>query len=179
MAGFLLLCALPSLIFLYCSALPRQDTRSHYAAQEITMPSPHDEQTLELAEALRRSVSTFVRQVRVATSTARTSQLETLELLETRGAITIAELARLRGVKHQSMRLVIQELESQQFITRQPNAQDARAQLIALTETARSLLNDAREQRARWIADLLTEKLDVESRDDLIKGLAALNKLVG
>lgn len=49
------------------------------------MPSLHDEQTLALAEALRRSVSTFVRQVRVATSTAHTSQLETLELLETRG----------------------------------------------------------------------------------------------
>lgn len=143
------------------------------------MPSPHDRQTLQLAEALRSAVSTFVRQVRVATSTARTSQLETLELLETRGAITIADLARLRGVKHQSMRLVVQELESQQLIIRQPNAQDARAQLIALTETACALLNDARERRARWIADVLAEKLDAQSRDDLIKGIAALNKLVG
>ncbi|WP_239953074.1 MarR family winged helix-turn-helix transcriptional regulator [Pantoea sp. Z09] len=142
------------------------------------MPSPHDESTLQLAEALRRSVSTFVRQVRVATATPRTSQLETLELLETHGAITIAELARLRGVKHQSMRLVIQELESQGYITRQPNPQDARAQHIALTETARALLRDAREQRARWIADLLTEKLDAPSRDALINGIAALNKLV-
>lgn len=143
------------------------------------MPSPHDQQTLQLAEALRSAVSTFVRHVRVATSTARTSQLETLELLETRGAITIAELARLRGVRHQSMRLVIQELESQGYITRQPNAQDARAQLIALTETACTMLNDARERRARWIADVLTEKLDAQSRDDLVKGIAALNKLVG
>jgi len=141
------------------------------------MPSLHDPQTLQLAEALRRSVSTFVRQVRVATATPRTSQLETLELLESHGAITIAELARLRGVKHQSMRLVIQELESQGYITRQPNAQDARAQLIALTETARAMLSDAREQRARWIADWLTEKLDASSRNDLIKGIAALNKL--
>lgn len=142
------------------------------------MPSPHDPQTLQLAESLRSAVSTFVRQVRVATSTPRTSQHETLDLLETRGALTIAELSRLRGVKHQSMRLVIQELESQGYITRQPNAQDARAQHIALTETARALLRDAREQRARWIADLLTEKLDAPSRDALINGIAALNKLV-
>ncbi len=142
------------------------------------MPSLHDEQTLELAEALRRSVSTFVRQVRVATSTARTCKLETLELLETRGAITIAELARLRGIKHQSMRMVVQELEGQQFITVSLTCRTPARRLIALTKTARSLLNDAREQRARLIADLLTEKVDVESRNELIKGLAALNKLV-
>lgn len=142
------------------------------------MPSPHDPQTLQLAETLRSTVSTFVRQVRVATATARTSQHETLDLLETHGALTIAELARLRGVKHQSMRLVIQELENQGYITREPNAQDARAQRIALTATARALLHDAREQRARWIADLVTEKLDAQSRAELIKGLAALNKLV-
>jgi len=152
--------------------------RSRAAVQEITMPLPHDPQTLQLAETLRSTVSTFVRQVRVATSTARTSQLETLELLETRGALTVAELARLRGVKHQSMRLVVQELESQQLVTRQPNAQDARAQLLALTDTAINLLHDARQQRARWIANVLAEKLDEQARDDLIKGIAALNKLV-
>ncbi|WP_258576534.1 MarR family transcriptional regulator [Candidatus Pantoea persica] len=73
--------------------------------------------------------------MRVTTATARTSQHETLDLLETHGAITIAELARLRGMKHQSMRLVIQKLENQGYIThtREPNAQDARAQRIALT----------------------------------------------
>jgi len=135
-------------------------------------------ETQRLANELRQVISAFVRNARVATATVRTSQHETLDLLDTHQALSIAELARLRGVKHQSMRLVINELEQQGLVQRQKSPQDARAQLIVLSENARASLADARAQRSEWIAKQIADKLDAAACEDLQKGLVALRKLL-
>lgn len=135
-------------------------------------------ETQILADELRHVVSAFVRHVRVATATVRTSQHETLELLSQHQGLSIAELARLRGVKHQSMRLVVNELELQGLVERKKSPQDARAQLIVLSDSARIILASAREQRTEWIASQIDDKLDEASRADLQKGLTALHKLL-
>lgn len=131
-----------------------------------------------LADELRQTVSAFVRNVRVATSSVRTSQHETLDLLDTHQALSVAELARLRGVKHQSMRLVINELERQGLVQRQKCQQDARSHLIVLSEKARALLADARALRAEWIAARIADKLDAAARKELQIGITALRKLL-
>ncbi|WBF47576.1 MarR family transcriptional regulator [Serratia rubidaea] len=131
-----------------------------------------------LADELRQVISAVVRKVRVATATVRTSQHETLDLLDTHQALSVAELARLRGVKHQSMRLVINELERQGMVQRQKSPQDARVQLIVLSQCARALLADARAQRTSWIAAQIADKLDDAACEDLKKGLVALRKLL-
>ncbi|MFJ5161227.1 MarR family winged helix-turn-helix transcriptional regulator [Pantoea sp. NPDC088449] len=141
-------------------------------------PLTPESETQQLAEELRQLVSQFVRNVRVGTATVRTSQYETLDLLESHQSLSIAELARLRGVKHQSMRLVINELESQGLVLRQKSAQDARAQVIVLSDRARAHLVTAREQRTEWIAARINASLEQSDRDDLQKGLAALRKLL-
>ncbi len=135
-------------------------------------------ETQQLAEALRQLVSHFVRTVRVSTATVRTSQYETLDLLDSHDALSIADLARLRGVKHQSMRLVINELEAQGLVLRQKSAQDARAQVIVLSDRAHAALAEAREQRVAWIAARIDATLNQQDRDDLQTGLAALRKLL-
>lgn len=140
------------------------------------MTSQDDTQLL--AEELRQLVSHFVRNVRVSTATVRTSQYETLDLLDSHEALSIADLARLRGVKHQSMRLVINELALQGLVRREKSMQDARAQVIVLSDQARAELAAARGQRTAWIAARINEALDEDARDDLQKGLAALRKLL-
>jgi len=135
-------------------------------------------ETQRLANELRQVISAFVRNARVATATVRTSQHETLDLLDTHQALSITDLARLRGVKHQSMRLVINELELQGLVQRQKSPQDARAQLIVLSESARALLADARAKRSEWIAQQIADKLDAAACEDLEKGVAALRKLL-
>jgi len=137
-----------------------------------------ENETQQLAEELRKIVSHLVRNVRVSTATVRTSQYETLDLLDSHDALSIADLARLRGVKHQSMRLVINELEAQDLVLRQKSAQDARAQVIVLSDQARAALAAARQQRADWLAARINQTLDQQDRDDLQKGLAALRKLL-
>lgn len=133
--------------------------------------------TKMLAEELREVISSFVRNIRITTATVRTSQHETMELLDTYQALSIAELARLRGVKHQSMRLVINEMELQGLVKRQKSPHDARAQLIVPSENARTLLAEARTRRAEWIAQRLDTQLSEAEREDLQQGLAALRKL--
>lgn len=137
-----------------------------------------ENETQQLAEELRKIVSHLVRNVRFSTATVRTSQYETLDLLDSHDVLSIADLARLRGVKHQSMRLVINELEAQDLVLRQKSAQDARAQVIVLSDQARAALAAARQQRADWLAARINETLDQQDRDDLQKGLAALRKLL-
>lgn len=135
-------------------------------------------ETQLLANELRQILSAVVRNVRVATGTIRTTQLETLDLIDTHQALSISNLARLRGVKHQSMRLVINELEHQGLVRRQPSLTDARAQLIVLRESAQEMLDDARALRTKYIENQILEKLNKTEYEDLRKGLAALRKLL-
>ena len=136
------------------------------------------EDTQQLGEELRSLIRTFVREVRKATATLRNSQQETLELLETCGPQSIAELARARGVKHQSMRLVVAELEEQQLTGRRKDPADSRALLICLTDTGHRQLISARAVRSAWIAREINDKLDAASQEDLRNGLDALRKLL-
>ncbi|WP_337022507.1 MULTISPECIES: MarR family winged helix-turn-helix transcriptional regulator [unclassified Pantoea] len=135
-------------------------------------------ETQLLANEIRQILSAVVRNVRVATGTVRTSQLETLDLIDTHQALSISDLARLRGVKHQSMRLVINELEHQGLVQRQISLSDARVQLIVLSESAREMLDDARALRTEYIDNRIINKLDKIEYEDLRKGMAVLRKLL-
>lgn len=134
--------------------------------------------SLALGEEVRRVISQFVRRVRQETGTQRHSQLETLELLESQGPLSVAELASLRGVKHQSMRLVVAELESQQQVYRSKDPEDGRAQRVALTAEAEALLQSARAARSAWLAQAISHQLNQTERAELIQGLQVLSKLL-
>ena len=94
-------------------------------------------------------VGTFVRSIRREADTPTSSQSETLGLLDRQGPMSVASLAAERKVKHQSMRLVVAQLEASGLVTRLPNPDDGRSQLVALSETGRAALAEAREARRR------------------------------
>lgn len=131
-----------------------------------------------LAEDLRRTVSDFVRHVRMATGTTGSSRWETLELLERAGPQTVASLARLRGVKHQSMRLVVGELEAAGLVAREADAVDARAQRVTLQPLALQSLRAGREKRSAWIADRIERTLTAHERTQLGAALSLMHKLL-
>lgn len=88
---------------------------------------------MDLAEKLRYTVGKFVRAIRLKADTPTTSQSETLALLDRNGPLSVAELAGLRNVRHQSMRLVISQLEGNVLVGRLPNPADGRSQLLSIT----------------------------------------------
>ena len=137
--------------------------------------SPDD--LVVLAERLRRAIGDFVRVVRAQSDTPTTARTETLDLLDRVGALTTAELAQRRRVKHQSMRLVVEQLEREGLIEKNADPRDRRGQLIVLRLEGRTALEQDRQARALWIAAALRDLIGSEDRRDLERAIALLERL--
>lgn len=131
-----------------------------------------------LAEALRQVVGHLVRKVRSEAQTPSNAQTETLGFIERHGPASISAMARHRHVKHQSMRLVIDQLETQQLISRAPDPSDGRKQLIGLTANGRAALQHSRDQRSHWLAKQLAGKTNAAELQTLRSAVAILERLL-
>gem|GEM_PF-199351 len=137
-----------------------------------------EEAVEQLAEDLRRVVGNLVREVRSGSDTPSSAQSETLGLLDRHGPASISALAAHRHVKHQSMRLVIAQLEQQQRVTRGPDPSDARKQLFELTHPGRAALEHSRHQRSDWLARQLKEKTTASQLQTLETAVRILEQLI-
>lgn len=141
------------------------------------MSSSEEERDRALAEELRLAVGYLVRGTRAHADELTRAYAETLAQLERAGGQTIAQLAAVRGVRHQAMSRMVAEMERQELVARRPSDADARASVIALSERGRAALDRDREARrdllARAIAGLTEQD---RSLLDAVPGL--LRKLV-
>ena len=142
-----------------------------------TVTRSDHEALLTLAERVRQSVGDFVRATRSLAETPRTARSETLGLLDREGAMSTAALAERRNVKHQSMRLVIVQLEEDGLVEKTADASDRRTQVVMLTAQGRATLRADRRARAEWIAQALRDHATVEERRTLEAALAVLDKI--
>lgn len=136
-----------------------------------------DAELFVLAEELRQAVGGFVRRVRAAANTPREARLDTLGDLDRQGPMTVAVLARLRHVRHQSMRVVVAQLEAEGLVVRAPDAMDARGQTVEITEAGRTALVSSRAARAHWIASRLQADATVRERQALAIAVSVLRRL--
>lgn len=135
------------------------------------------EDALALAEKLRHTLGKFVRGIRLQAGTPTTSQSETLALLDREGPLSVAELAGLRNVRHQSMRLVIGQLEEDGLVGKLPNPADGRSQLLSITAKGQEQLSRSREVRISKIASLIEERLSDQERQTLQAAIAVIERL--
>lgn len=139
--------------------------------------SEKDTDALALAEKLRVTLGRFVRRLKTQANTPTTSQSETLSLLDRAGSLSVAELAGRRNVRHQSMRLVTAQLESDGLISKTPNPADGRSQLLSITEKGKEVLSRAREARTSQIANLIEERLSGKDRRTLEAAIRVIERL--
>ncbi len=130
-----------------------------------------------LAEELRQSVSTFVRAVRHSTGTQRSAQSETLDLLDRGGAMNVAALASRRGVTHQTMRLVVAQLEVSGVVRQDADPADGRSRLVTLTSAGRDALERERHARVTNIAEAIRIRLTAQEQDHLRSTILLLDRL--
>ncbi|MDQ1194467.1 DNA-binding MarR family transcriptional regulator [Rhizobium sp. SORGH_AS 787] len=135
------------------------------------------EDALTLGEDLRHTIGNFVRAIRLQADTPTTSQSETLGLLERNGPLSVTELAGMRKVKHQSMRLVANQLERDGLVDKLPNPADGRSQLLSITAEGQSQLSQSREIRTSKIASLIEERLSNQERQTLQTAMSIIAKL--
>ncbi|GAA3284257.1 MULTISPECIES: MarR family winged helix-turn-helix transcriptional regulator [Dactylosporangium] len=131
---------------------------------------------IELAEALRSSIGDFVRRVRVHDRMP-AGQAAVLGHLDRGGASTIAGLARLEQVKHQSMTRTVNLLEELGRVAVRADERDARQVLVAITPAGRAALDEERRTRAGAIAAAMREVLDDGEVEVLRRVPAILAKL--
>lgn len=130
-----------------------------------------------LARDLRRSVGTFVRAIRQDTGTVKSAQSETLDLLHRLGAMNVATLAERRRVTHQTMRLVVAQLEADQLVRQDADPADRRSRLISIASAGIDMI--AREQKAREsrIEDAIRRRLSPRERELLRSTMPILGRL--
>ena len=132
--------------------------------------------TLDDANELRRAIGDSVRAIRRAETTPE-GQIEVLGFLARDGAYSIAALARLRRVRHQTMRVTVADLEAQGLVERAPDPSDARGVLVSLTDDGREMIARSRTERSARVLAAAERALTPAERAVLAQAAGALDKL--
>ncbi|WP_181408260.1 MarR family winged helix-turn-helix transcriptional regulator [Schumannella sp. 10F1B-5-1] len=132
--------------------------------------------TLDDANAFRAAIGDSVRAIR-RTETTPAGQIEVLGYLARDGAQSIATLARLRRVRHQTMSATVADLERAGLVSRAPDPADARGVLITATDAGLATIVELRLRRSTELHDAAHAVLTQEERAALVTATTALHKL--
>jgi DNA-binding MarR family transcriptional regulator len=128
----------------------------------------------ELAGCVERLV-TWLRRSTAVPGYSVTSRL-TLARLQADGPARISDLARLEGVTQPAMTGLVNRLEGEGMVTRTADPTDARAALVALTDSGRGFVETRRAERSRVLAGRV-ERLSDADRAAILAALPALDRL--
>lgn len=89
------------------------------------------------------------------------------------GPLSVAAIARRRGLRRQSVRETVTRLETSGFVERRHNPDDRRAPLVAMTMRGRRALDRIEPRRAQWATDLESrhDPADLRSAEELLNEL--------
>jgi DNA-binding MarR family transcriptional regulator len=106
------------------------------------------------------------------------SQASVLLHLDRDGPTTVTALARMQGVRSQSMGATISGLEALGLIKGTPDPKDGRQTILSLTPTCRELIRTGRAARHDWLLRAIQTKLSAEEQAQLALAMHLLNRLV-
>ncbi|WP_320775879.1 MarR family winged helix-turn-helix transcriptional regulator [Streptomyces sp. CRN 30] len=129
-----------------------------------------------LAEELRRSLGELVRAVRTV-DTMPPGEAAVLGYLDRDGPLTTADLARLRGVTHQSAAKSVKELSTDGLVRGERHPDDGRKLLLHLTDAGRSRLQRERALRTDALGAAIQETFTPDEIRRLSESVALLSRL--
>ena len=132
--------------------------------------------TTSLSSELRIVLGQLVRRLR-AEHRYSLSQAAVLGRLDREGTTSIGDLAAAEQVRPQSMGQTINDLEAEGLIAREPDPEDRRRTLVALTERGRGKLAEERSRREGWLAQAITEDLTPGEQRVLAQATELLRRL--
>lgn len=104
------------------------------------------------------------------------SQMSALVRLERHGWLTTAELARIEGMKPQSMGTILSAFESQNLVERRPHPTDRRQVQFALTPSGLAARQRQSASKRAWLRTAM-ESLGADDRARLDDAIRLLNRL--
>jgi DNA-binding MarR family transcriptional regulator len=133
-----------------------------------------------LAREIRALVGKLKRRLReqAAPGNLTPSQISVLLRLEREGPTTTSRLARLEGMRPQSMGAVIAPLEAAGMVSGSPDPKDGRQTILSLTNACRKWAEESRAARQDWLTRTLQTRLSAQEQDELGQAIALLKRLV-
>lgn len=92
------------------------------------------------------------------------------------GPMTPSQLARAEHVQPPSMTKIIESLEGQGLLRRQPHPTDGRQYLVVRTQAAEALISASRQMRSQWLVSHI-DRLSVADRQAVTAAAAVLARL--
>jgi DNA-binding MarR family transcriptional regulator len=138
------------------------------------------EEDAEIADELQFVVGALVRQMR-AVSPARDmslSQVSILKRLDREGPHTVAELARLDKITHQSVTVSVNALVDRGLVRRVADSGDLRRKSLVITADGTQLLAERREAGVENLASAIADRLSDAERTRLSQALALMRRLL-
>jgi DNA-binding MarR family transcriptional regulator len=143
--------------------------------QAATLASDVD---LEMVGRLRLAVARLSRRLRQEGSADVTpSQYSALATIESRGPLTLGELAAIERVQPPTMTRIVANLEESGLVARTVDPQDRRVARVQVTPSGRKLIDRSRTRRNAWIAARL-RRLPAEDRAALTRTVELLEHLL-
>lgn len=106
------------------------------------------------------------------------SQSSVLLRLEKDGSATVSSMARMEGMRPQSMSAVVKPLQELGFVKSAPDPSDGRQTLISLTPKCLEWMEEGRAARQDWLTRSISRKLSVHEQETLRTALELLKRLV-
>jgi DNA-binding MarR family transcriptional regulator len=137
-------------------------------------------ETLALAAELRVAIGNLKRRFRDQASLGDLtwSQLCAIGRLEREGPATVTTLARLEGVRPQSMGATISALETAGLVRGSQDPSDGRQTILSLTDACQEWLKAGRAAKEDWLARVIQTKLAAAEQEELAHAVKLLKRLV-
>jgi DNA-binding MarR family transcriptional regulator len=106
------------------------------------------------------------------------SQTAVLVHLDRDGGTTVSALARLEGVRPQSMGATVASLEGLGLVKGSPDPTDGRQTILSLTPACLEMIRTGRAARHEWLLHAIQQKLTMQEQSQLKLGIRLLNRIV-
>jgi DNA-binding MarR family transcriptional regulator len=136
-----------------------------------------EELSAELVLYAGRLVRVVTRHATGLSTAVPTASLRLLSQVEELGPVTIGALATADRCSQPTMSAGVAGLVERGWATKQPNPDDARSSLVALTKAGRTVLVQARRERAAVVSDRLRSD-PLHDEADLATAVAVLRGLL-
>jgi DNA-binding MarR family transcriptional regulator len=142
-------------------------------------PAEADMLSERLVAAFERYGPAYMRWVatRVPVDGLSPQRLRVLHVLRQRGTMPMRELGAHLGVTGRAVTQLVDALEADGYVERQPHATDRRVSLIALTQTGKRAAAHEHRQHRRAVAELF-EHLGAADQRSLLRSIDALNEVL-
>ena len=134
-----------------------------------------------IADELQLVMGALVRQMRSVSPAHNISlsQVSVLKRLDREGPHTVADLARLDMITHQSVTTSVDALADRGFVRRVPDPGDRRRKLVSITADGLRLLTERREAGAENLAAAIASRLTGAERAHLARAIPLMQRLLG